>query len=63
MKEDESLRVHLGLSAQQVREQFPEVVTEDASGNLAIAYGKLVPALIEALNHQEARIQELEAHG
>tara|TARA_R110000787_G_scaffold7296_5_gene25043 strand:- start:842 stop:3799 length:2958 start_codon:yes stop_codon:yes gene_type:complete len=63
MKDDESLRVHLGLSAQQVREQFPEVVTEDASGNLAIAYGKLVPALIEALNHQEARIQELEAHG
>ncbi len=51
----------LGFLAQEVREIVPEVVSEDDSGSLSLAYGKLVPLLVEAIKEQQARIQALEA--
>jgi len=39
----------IGLIAQQVIKDFPEVVKEDGKGFLMINYGKLVPALLVAI--------------
>ena len=62
-------RTEIGLRAQQVQEQFPEVVTgapfdldEDGnsmSGNdyLTMYYDRLVPVLIEAIKEQQTQIE------
>lgn len=43
----------LGLIAQEVREVLPEVVRENDAGYLSVAYGSLVPVLIEAIQEQQ----------
>ncbi len=58
----------VGLSAQEVREILPEVVSEGGDGYLSIEYGKMAPLIIEALKELKAeneklkfRIEKLEA--
>ena len=51
----------LGLIAQEVQVEFPEVVTEDASGTLAVGYSKLVAVLIEAIKELKIECEELRA--
>ena len=69
--------VLIGLLAQDVQTDFPEVVAsvhqtkitgvnpetlnEQLGDNLAIDYGKLVPVLVEALKEAKTRIETLEA--
>lgn len=50
----------VGVIAQQVKEILPEVVSEDDKGYLNVAYGGLVPVLIEAVKEQNNIIAELE---
>ena len=55
----------LGLIAQEVREVLPEVVDterddEDGNGHLSVNYTKLVPVLVDALQRQQAGIEERE---
>lgn len=47
---------HLGLLAQEVRRAFPELVSEDASGNLSVAYGNFAAVLLEAVKEQQREI-------
>lgn len=50
----------LGLIAQDVEKVFPEVVNTDKETGLKwIDYGKLVPALIEAIKEQQKEIESL----
>lgn len=49
----------IGLIAQEVQRDFPEVVKENDEGFLMINYGKMVPALLVAIQEQQSQIDEL----
>ena len=46
----------IGVLAQEIKEVFPELVTEDSNEMLAVNYQGLVPVLINALKEQESKI-------
>src|SRR3989344_2701233 len=52
-----------GLSAQQVQQYFPEVVSvldeDDPEGRLGIAYQKLIPIMIQTIKEQQGEIISL----
>ena len=49
----------IGVLAQQIKEVFPELVTEDSNEMLAVNYQGLVPVLINALKEQQSEIDVL----
>lgn len=53
-------RRHFGFSAQEVREIFPELVTEDSEGWLSIDYIGFIPILVDAVKNLQTRNGELE---
>ena len=46
----------IGVLAQEIKEVFPELVSEDDNEMLAVNYQGLVPVLINALKEQESKI-------
>jgi hypothetical protein len=52
---------HYGVIAQEVEDVLPEVVTEGADGEKAVAYTEIIPVLIEAIKTQQRQIELLEA--
>jgi hypothetical protein len=48
-----------GVIAQEMRKILPEVVNEDATGMLSVAYGNIVGILIEAIKELKEEINEL----
>ena len=60
MKNDIEQKQKIGLLAQEVQKVFPELVSEDENGMLAVNYQALVPVLINALKEQENNYNELE---
>lgn len=52
---------HLGMSAQQLQEYFPEVVHEmqDKDKTLTVDYAQLVPVLVQAIQDQQYIIDDL----
>jgi len=50
----------IGLIAQEIKEIFPEVVKEDKEGILMIHYSKLLAPMLQLIQNQERRINELE---
>src|SRR5262249_10153961 len=51
----------VGFLAQEVEEVLPEVVRTNADGYKTVAYGKVVPLLVEAMKQQQAQIDALRA--
>ena len=51
----------IGVLAQDIKEVFPELVTEDANEMLAVNYQGLVPVLINALKEQDGKIKSNKA--
>ncbi len=51
----------IGLSAQEVRAVFPELVSEDSEGYLSVAYTDLAAVLVGAVNEQQEAIDRLRA--
>ena len=49
----------IGVLAQDIKEVFPELVSEDANEMLAVNYQGLVPVLINALKEQQSEIEIL----
>ena len=49
----------IGVLAQEIKEVFPELVSEDDNEMLAVNYQGLVPVLINALKDQQSEIDEL----
>ena len=47
----------IGVLAQDIKEVFPELVTEDDNEMLAVNYQGLVPVLINALKEQQSEIE------
>ena len=50
----------IGVLAQEIKEVFPELVSEDDNEMLAVNYQGLVPVLINALKEQNEKINRLE---
>jgi autotransporter adhesin len=48
----------IGLLAQEIKEVFPELVSEDDNEMLAVNYQGLVPVLINALKEQDEKMNE-----
>lgn len=49
----------IGLIAQDVKKQFPELVVEDDKGMMAVNYTGLVPVLVEGMKEQQTKIESL----
>lgn len=63
-KEAEALRgkskqTHFGLSAQELKEIYPNLVYEGQDGYLAVNYIELVPVLIRSIQELKAELDEL----
>ena len=61
MKNDTEQKQKIGLLAQEVQKVFPELVSEDNNGILAVNYQALVPVLINALKELESETSSLES--
>ena len=61
MKNDAEQKQKIGLLAQEVQKVFPELVSEDKNGMLAVNYQALVPVLINALKELESETSSLES--
>ena len=51
----------VGFIAQEVKEVYPELVAEDATGHYSVAYTGLVAPLVRAVQQQQEMIRALEA--
>ena len=51
----------IGLIAQEVEAQFPQLVITDKNGIKAVSYSSMVPVLVESIKAQQAMIDELKA--
>jgi len=49
----------IGIIAQEMEQEFPELVNTDKEGYKAIAYDKLAAVLLEAIKSQQREIEEL----
>jgi len=54
-------KADVGFIAQEVKEVYPELVAEDASGHYSVAYTGLVAPLVRAVQQQQEMIRALEA--
>ena len=52
-------KLHLGFIAQEIQKVFPELVSTDKQGYLAVNYVGLIPVLVSALQEQKATIDSL----
>lgn len=51
--------VKYGLAADQLKEVYPELVYEDASGNVSINYIEMIPLLVQAVNELKAELAQV----
>ncbi|MBT8419239.1 MAG: tail fiber domain-containing protein [Gammaproteobacteria bacterium] len=51
----------VGVIAQELEKEFPELVSTDSEGYKSVAYGKLTAVLIEAIKAQQSRIEAQQA--
>ncbi len=59
MNENAGNRLQTGVLAQEVQKLFPELVTENKDGTLAVNYSGLIPVMIESIKKQQKQIDEL----
>lgn len=52
-------REHIGFVAQELKTVYPELVYEDGEGVMGINYTQLIPILVQAIQEQQAEIEEL----
>jgi hypothetical protein len=48
----------IGLLAQEVRTQFPELVKEDGEGYLSVSYSSMTAVLVEAIKEQQKQLDD-----
>lgn len=56
---DPEQKDQIGFIAQEVEEIVPEIVSTDREGYKGIAYAKLTPILVKAIQEQQELIEEL----
>jgi hypothetical protein len=52
--------LQIGFLAQEVEAQFPELVATDEEGIKSVAYGNMVPVLLQAIKEQQQQIDDLQ---
>ena len=52
--------VQYGLDADQLKAVYPELVYEDANGNVSINYVEMVPLLVQSINELTKKLAEIE---
>lgn len=52
--------IQYGLDADQLKAVYPELVYEDANGNVSINYVEMVPLLVQSINELSQKVAELE---
>jgi hypothetical protein len=59
-KDSQDTSVHLGFSAQQLKNVLPEVVAEgdDEIKRLSVNYSELIPVLVKAIQEQQVQIEK-----
>ena len=57
--EKEIGKTHYGLVAQDVQKVYPDLVYEDAAGNLSINYIEMIPLLIQQVQDLSAEVEDL----
>lgn len=57
--ENADTRLQTGVMAQEVQKLFPELVSENKEGILAVNYSGLIPVMIESIKEQQKQIDEL----
>ncbi len=50
---------HIGFVAQELKEEFPELVVTDAKGDNSVDYDKMTAVLVEAIKEQHRQIADL----
>ena len=53
-------RTEIGLLAQEVEAQFPELVETDNTGRKALNYSQMVAVLLESIKELHQKVEELE---
>ena len=51
--------VQYGLNADQLKAVYPELVYEDANGNVSINYVEMIPLLVQSINELKSELAEL----
>ena len=59
-KNDKDKKEHIGLIAQDVQKVFPQTVSEDNNGNLALNYNSLVAVCMKTIKDLNERVTQLE---
>lgn len=52
--------IQYGLAADQLKTVYPELVYEDANGNVSINYMEMIPLLVQSINELSAKVETLE---
>jgi len=53
------ISIQYGLAADQLKKVYPELVYEDADGNVSINYVEMVPLLVQSINELSQELAEL----
>ena len=54
-------RVHYGLIAQELMEEYPNLVYENEQGGLSINYIEMIPLLVQSIQELTAEVQQLKS--
>lgn len=60
LKDDESNKEQIGLIAQEVKEFFPEIISESEDGTLSLDYSRLTVVILKVLKDLIKRVSKLE---
>jgi hypothetical protein len=60
-RNDKESKNNIGFIAQELEEQFPELVSTDQEGRKGVMYQNMVAVLLEAVKEQQKEINELKS--
>jgi hypothetical protein len=63
VKQNSDTTTHFGFIAQELREVYPNLVSEDRQGFLSVNYTELIPVLVDAIKELKTEINELKGNG